>query len=89
MGVSLAAQPNSGTAPLTSVLTATVSGTASGDIVYSFDCTGDGSWEYIFTSSSSSETASCTYLAPDNYSSRVEVTREGLTAGNNATVIVQ
>ncbi|MBI4359254.1 MAG: hypothetical protein HY577_01600 [Candidatus Nealsonbacteria bacterium] len=89
LSVSLAPQPNTGSAPLTSSLIANVSGTATGDIVYSFDCTGDGAWEYVSTSSSSSATASCTYLTPGNYRPKVQVVRQGLTIIGDADVIVR
>ncbi|MDP2926817.1 MAG: hypothetical protein Q8N65_01625 [bacterium] len=89
LSVSLAPQPNTGLAPLTSNLVANVSGTATGNILYSFDCEGNGSWEYAFPSSQSSATASCTYLVPGNYRPKVQVVRQNLTIVGDADVIVQ
>ncbi|MCG2696389.1 MAG: hypothetical protein L6257_03060, partial [Candidatus Portnoybacteria bacterium] len=46
LSVNLTAYPSSGTAPLYDVdLDADVSGTATGNIIYQFDCTNNGTWE--------------------------------------------
>jgi len=52
LSVILSANPSSGPAPLNDVdLTADVSGTATGDITYKFDCTNNGTWERTQTTS--------------------------------------
>ncbi len=83
--VNLSASPDSGCYYLNDVdLTASVSGTASGDITYKFDCTNDGTWDSTITSSNSSYTATdlCDYTAVGNYTAKVSVERNGLTAIN-------
>src|SRR3990167_3556751 len=58
LSVQISADPSSGPAPLLDVdLSASVSGTTTGDITYKFDCTNDGSWERTITTSSTSFTA--------------------------------
>ncbi len=78
VNVSLSANPSSGPAPLSSVLTASVTGSATGDILYKFDCENDGIYEYSFTSSNVTESRSCDYAANGSYTARVYVEREGL-----------
>ena len=56
--VDVSASPYSGPAPLNDVdLTASVSGSATGDVTYKFDCTSDGTWEKTITTSATSYTA--------------------------------
>jgi hypothetical protein len=83
--------PSSGTAPLNDVdLKATVSGTATGDITYKFDCTNNGSWEATYTTSSTTYTAPdlCDYPSAGTYTAKVEATRGGLTAEDTADITV-
>jgi len=92
LSVSLSANPNSGCSPLNNVdLTAEVSGTASGEITYFFDCTNDGSWEKTITSGNTIYTASdlCNYSSAGNYTAKVRVQREGLSAENTTQIAVQ
>jgi len=92
LSVSLSANPNSGCAPLNNVdLTASVSGTASGEIIYFFDCTNDGVWEKTITSGDSIYTASdlCNYSSAGNYTAKTRVQREGLSAENTTQIAVQ
>ncbi|MFA4998833.1 MAG: PKD domain-containing protein [Candidatus Paceibacterota bacterium] len=87
--VSLSPNPSSGNAPLNNVsLTADLSGTASGDATFKYDCTNDGSWERITSANSNSNTAYslCNYYSSGNYTAKVEVTRGGVT--NYATAVV-
>ncbi len=89
--VSLSANPSSGCAPLTNVsLTADVSGTAGGDISYFFDCTSDGTWEKIYTTSATSYTASnlCNFSSTGNYLAKVRVVRENQSAENTTQINV-
>ena len=89
--VSLTPNPSSGNAPLNNVsLTAYLSGSATGDATYKYDCTNDGSWERITTANSNSNTAYslCNYCSNGNYTARVEVTRGGMTNSATAPVYV-
>jgi len=91
LSVSLLASPNSGCAPLNDVdLTASVSGTASGSIIYFFDCQNDGVWEKTETRNETSYTVSnlCYYSTAGNYTAKVRVQREGLSAENTAQINV-
>jgi len=84
--------PSVGTAPLYGVdITASVSGTATGDTSFFFDCTSDGSWEYVTTSSNTSYTASdiCNYTNPNMYSVRVRVIRDSSSVETVKTILVQ
>lgn len=90
LSVSLSASPSSGAPPLTSILTATVSGTAVGTINYKFDCTNDGTYEGIFNNvSDNPETYSCVYNTAGTYTARVYVERDiAPSAENTATITV-
>jgi photosystem II stability/assembly factor-like uncharacterized protein len=91
LSISLSANPSSGTAPLNDVdLTATVSGTATGDIIYKFDCTNDGVYEKTATSTKTTYTATdlCDYALAGTYTAKVEAVREDLTATNTTTISV-
>ncbi|MFA6437651.1 MAG: choice-of-anchor D domain-containing protein [Candidatus Paceibacterota bacterium] len=91
VSVVLSATPSSGTAPLNGVdLTATVSGTATGNIGYQFDCTNNGSWEASTTISNTSYTATdlCNYSSVGTYTAKARVTRSGVTAENTTTITV-
>jgi hypothetical protein len=76
--VTLSASPTSGNAPLTSTLTANVSGTASGLITYQFDC-GNGAPLGSFNNvSDNPKTFSCTYAnAGTTYTALVRADRGG------------
>jgi len=90
--VDLTADPSSGYAPLEEVdLIADVSGTASGDIVYWFDCTNNGSWEHNVATSSDPYTAIdlCDYSEPGTYIAKVRVERQGLTAEDTTEILVE
>ncbi len=80
LSVTLSANPSSGTAPLNGVdLTATVSGTATGTINYKFDCTNDGSWDYIFDNISDNPKTvvdACNYASATTYTAKVRVERD-------------
>ena len=92
LSVLLSANPNSGCAPLNNVdLTASVSGSASGEITYFFDCTNDGVWEKIITSNNSVYRVSdlCDYSSPGNYTAKARVQRGGLSAENTIQINVQ
>jgi hypothetical protein len=91
LSVELTAIPSSGTAPLNDVdLKAEVSGTATGDITYKFDCTNNGTWEKTITQSGTTYIATdlCDYSSAENYTAKVEVTRQDLTAEDTATITV-
>ena len=79
LSVSLSASPDAGCFPLNNVsLKAEVSGTATGDITYYFDCTDNGTWDEIETSSRTSYTAYriCDYSSVGDYTAKVKVERE-------------
>ena len=83
LSVSLSANPTSGNVPLTNVsLTAVVSGTATGDIKYKFDCNNDGAYEGVYTTALNPFTASniCNYSYVGSYVARVTAERNGLTS---------
>jgi|GEM_PF-3302534 len=91
LSVDLVADPSSGDSPLRDVdLIADVSGSATGSIVYKFDCTNDGSWEGTYTSSSEPYTAYelCDYNSEGTYTARVLVQRDGLTAEDTTKIKV-
>jgi len=78
-------------APLNGVdAKATVSGTATGDIIYKFDCTNDGTWELTTTQSGETYTAVdlCNYPSAGTYTAKVQVTRQGLVAEDTADIAV-
>jgi len=84
--------PDSGLAPLNNVdISVQVSGTATGDITYKFDCTSNGSWEKIQTTSNTSYTAVniCDYPTPGNHIANIVVTRGGLVFDSQAAIVVQ
>jgi len=92
LSVDLSADPSSGNAPLNDVdLTANVSGSASGDITYQFDCTSDGYWDRTITTSTNPYTAVdlCDYSSPGTYTAKVKVSRGGLTAEDTTEISVQ
>jgi hypothetical protein len=92
LSVTLSAHPSSGPAPLNDVdLTAQVSGTATGSITYKFDCTSNGSWERIVTTSSTSYTATdlCDYSSPGSYTAKVRVERGNLSFEGITGIFVQ
>ena len=92
LSVTLSANPNSGSAPLNNVdLTATVGGTAAGDITYIFDCDiSVAGTDHTYTGASNPYTAAdiCNYAVANTYTASVEVTRQGITATNTTPIIV-
>ena len=90
--VDLTAFPNSGTAPLYGVdLDADVSGTATGNIVYRFDCTNNGTWEHTSAATTTDPYSFddfCDYTTDSTYTAKVQVTRDGLTATDTTTITV-
>lgn len=91
INVNLSASPSSGCVPLNNVsLTAYVSGTISGDITYYFDCTSDGIWDRVYTSSNTSYTASniCNFSSVGTFSAKVKVTSGNVSAENTTSINV-
>ena len=92
LAVALTATPSSGNAPLNNVdLTGNVSGTAIGTIVYEFDCTNDGTWEYTSVPTATDPYTIvdlCDYASAGTYTARVRATRGGLTANDTTTITV-
>lgn len=89
LSVGLTANPSSSCYSLNNVnLTASVSGSATGQIVYYFDCTNNGSWEKTITDNSSSYTAYnlCNYSSPGIYTAKVRVDRQGLSSENTTQI---
>ncbi len=83
----------SGTAPINGVdLQATVSGTAQGTILYSYDCTNDGTWDYnppATNDNLQTITDACNYPSIGTYTARVRVQRDVANwAYDTATVTV-
>lgn len=92
LSCSLSTNPSSGTSPLNDVdLTANVSGTAKGNIVYSFDCTNNGTWDYTSSATSANpytKSDLCDYATAGTYTIKAKVTRNGVTATCNDTIVV-
>jgi hypothetical protein len=91
LSVSLSPSPSSGCVPLNGVdLTGSVSGNFGGDIAYFFDCTNDGTWEKIITTSSHSYTAydTCNFGSTGNYTAKVKIETQGVSAENTANINV-
>jgi len=89
LSVGLTVSPSSGTDPLTSTLTASVTGgTATGNVFYRFDCTNNGTYERISNLSSTTDTFNCTYSPEGPYTARVEMVREGITRTATADITV-
>lgn len=89
--VTLSAIPSSGTAPLNDVdLKADVTGTATGNVNYRFDCTNNGPYESEDTVSTVSFTKAdlCDYTSAGTYTARVLVMRGGLTAQDTVNITV-
>lgn len=89
--VDLSADPSSGPAPLNNVdLTAIVSGTATGNVTYKFDCTSDGSFEKVITTPSTTFTAAdlCGYSSPGSFTATVQVERGGLAFQGTTAILV-
>ena len=86
VSVTLSAAPPSGDAPLTSVLTAAVGGSAVGPTTYRFDCGKGGGWGPVIAANNTT----CNYpaAAAVPYTARVEVTRQGITATGTVDIVV-
>jgi len=87
LSVSLSANPSSGIAPLTSALTATVSGSATGDLTYTFYC-GTGVVKGPFVSALETASRGCLYSSRGSYVARVTVQREGISAEDSRVINV-
>ena len=91
LSVSLSASPSSGCVPLNGVdLTASVSGNASGNITYYFDCTNDGTWEKIVTNASQSYIAYdvCNFGSVGNYTVKIRVENQSVSAEDTENINV-
>jgi PKD repeat protein len=102
LSVDLVAAPNSGNAPLATVLTATVSGSATGSINYTtwFNCDDPcatvaaclaacGAWDDKADGvAATAKTVNHTYDAVGTYTPKIIVERDSLTAGDSNTVTV-
>jgi hypothetical protein len=93
--VDVSAHPSWGTAPLNGVdLVASVSGTATGDILYMFDCTSDGIWEWQETVSTDNRGDTtiaedlCDYTDPGDYTASMRAERGGFAFQVSAAIIV-
>ncbi len=69
----------------TTTLTATVGGTATGSVAYTFYCDATGSPSPV----SSSNTKTCGYNSPGNYTAKVVVNRAGLSTTATTRITVQ
>ena len=99
LSISISAIPYSGSAPLNGVdLTASISGTAAGNIDYTFYCNrSDGGTEIIspFDAQQNNQTATtittadiCSYAAPGAYTAKIIAQRQGLFAQATTTINV-
>ncbi|MDP2641354.1 MAG: sortase, partial [Candidatus Yanofskybacteria bacterium] len=91
LDVSLSASPASGAAPLSNVsLAAAVSGSATGEIIYRFDCTSNGTWNWTTATNSTEVQASdlCTYENTGTHTATVEVERGGHKATASTAIVV-
>lgn len=91
LGVSMRPSPFAGSAPLRVTLNVTVSGTATGTIVYRVDCTGDGSWEKQDVTDQSNFTLVdvCTYNAAGTYRMVLQIERQGQGTGSSSQIVVR
>ncbi|MBU4284693.1 DUF11 domain-containing protein [Patescibacteria group bacterium] len=84
LSCSLSTNPSSGTSPLNDVdLTANVSGTATGNITYSFDCTNNGTWEHVSAATTINPYTIanlCDYASAGTYTVKAKATRQGVSA---------
>ena len=89
--VDLWAEPRVGPSPLVVDLVAKVSGSASGPITYSFDCTSDGSWEQVITTEIVEYRAMklCSYAQPGNYTATIKAARQGLSFQGTAAILAR
>ncbi len=80
--VSASATPSSPQVNEGVAVQATVSGTATGNVVYSLDCQNDGTYEQSITRSGNSYnfTRECSYTSPGDKTIKVVVQRQGLSA---------
>ena len=85
--VSVQAVPASGSAPLTSTITAIVSGTATGNIDYTFNC-GNGTTQSFLGESVTTKDYNCTYSTAGSYVPTVSVVRQGIPANGSTSVTV-
>ena len=97
LAVSFQANPDSGKAPLKVTLKAKVSGTASGNINYTFYCNRSDSGTNIITpydakynnTSQTSRTATCTYQNSGVYTAKIIVERGEVQAENRIVITVK
>lgn len=92
LSTNLIVLPDSGSAPLNDVdLRGNVYGTATGSIVYKFDCTDNGTWEHTSAPTTADPYTIadlCDYATAGTYTAKLQVTREGLTAWDKVTISV-
>jgi PKD repeat protein len=89
LSVSLSASPNPVEKWTNIDLTATVGGTATGNIDYRFDCENDGSWDVTSLNNPNANytaLAACNYATEGSYTALVEVTRQGVTATDTVVI---
>lgn len=86
LSVTLSASPATGRAPLTSTVTAIVSGTATGSVNYTFYCNRNDTGtnittpnDSLYTGAETIRSATCTYSGAGTFTPKVIVTRGGLT----------
>ena len=87
--LALTVDPAYGCAPLQNVdLRAELSGTAQGSATYFFDCTNDGNWDKIYTTSSNYYTASnlCDYPSSGIYTAKARVERDSLSVDTTVQI---
>ena len=87
---SIAPTPASGVAPLTVLLTYTLSGTATGDVILAADCDNNGTYEASFTDTGSPWVFAnaCTFATVGIKTIPVRITRGGISANSSTTVTV-
>jgi len=91
LGVTLTANPSSGTILTNFDLIATVSGTMPGTINYKFDCTSDGTWELEVNHTEINPyvaTDLCNYSSPGTYTAKVFIERGTGSAGDTVVIMV-
>lgn len=85
------ADPSFGQGTLLDVdLTVYVSGSATGSITYSFDCTSNGTWEKTVSTNNNSYTAVdlCDYSSPGVYTAKAKVERGGIVIVGTTVIFV-